>query len=87
MGRIDTIKAADMLGFEQHDIAVLVQHGLLSPLGEPVQNARKYFAAVEVIQLARNKKWLENATTVIYEHWQKKNSKRPKEVVSTASMN
>jgi hypothetical protein len=49
---------------------------LLSPLGKPVPNARKYFARICVAELAEDINWLAKATKVISEHWQKKNASR-----------
>jgi hypothetical protein len=34
-----------LLGFSEHDIAILVGHGHLKPLGTPAKNAPKFFAA------------------------------------------
>ena len=43
--RLTPEQAAWYLGFQPHDIAVLVQTGLLKPLGSPPPNAMKHFAA------------------------------------------
>jgi len=75
-GRIDAKQAAQLLGFQEHDIPVLVSAGLLGPLGNPAPNARKYFAKVHVMTLVQNPEWLSNATQVVYDHWQGKNAKR-----------
>jgi hypothetical protein len=75
-GRIDAAAVAKILGFQEHDIPVLVSEGLLKPLGKPTANARKYFAAVYVLELANDSKWLWKATQVVYDHWQKKNANR-----------
>ena len=52
-GRIDAAEAARILGFQEHDIPVLINSRLLKPLGKPVPNARKYFAAVDVFEKAQ----------------------------------
>lgn len=75
-GRIDAAQAAEILGFQEHDIPALVGHGLLKPLGKPATNARKYFAAVEIRAHAEDAKWLSKATQVLYDHWQEKNANR-----------
>ena len=59
-------------------IPVLIQHKLLEPLGNPVGNAKKFFALVEILILAEDPKWLHKATRTIYQHWQTKNDKRTK---------
>ena len=82
--RLDKIKTAELLGFQEHDIPVLVAEGLLKPLGKPVPNATKYFATCEIIALAENPKWLNLATQAVYDYWKDKNdNKLPK--VSTVS--
>lgn len=75
-GRIDATTAAAILGFQEHDIAVLVSEGLLEPLGKPVQNAVKYFAAVYILALAEDPVWLSKATQAVYEHWKTRNANR-----------
>jgi hypothetical protein len=75
-GRIDAKQTAQILGFQEHDIPVVVSEGLLEPLGKPGQNCRKYFARVQIMDLAEDAKWLSKATNVLYEHWQGKNASR-----------
>lgn len=76
-GRINSKVTANVLGFQEHDIHVLVGSNLLSPLGNPVQNATKYFAACEIRALAENSKWLWKATQAVYDRWKMKNSASP----------
>ncbi|NJM54856.1 MAG: hypothetical protein HC841_02020 [Verrucomicrobiae bacterium] len=78
-GRVDAEGAAIILGLESHHIPVLIQEGLLRPLGKPAPNARKFFAAVEVWELAHDRAWLAKATQLLYEHWQEKNASRTAE--------
>jgi hypothetical protein len=77
-GRIDSKRTAEILGFQEHDIPVLVSEGFLKPLGKPVQNATKYFAAVCVLELAQDAVWLSKATQTIYDHWKVRNANREK---------
>jgi hypothetical protein len=74
--RLDAVQTAEKLGFSEHDIPILVNRGLLKPLGNPVPNARKYFARVEIEQIDGDVKWLDKASKAISQHWQKKNSSR-----------
>jgi len=76
--RLDSAQTAKVLGFQEHDIPVLVFHELLDPLGKPAPNARKYFAAVEVYGLGQDRAWLNKATRILYQHWQDKNANRTK---------
>src|ERR1043165_5163632 len=57
-GRLNTSEAALLLGFQEHDIALLMAAKLLVPLGKPAPNAPKYFAAVEIAERASDAKWL-----------------------------
>jgi hypothetical protein len=78
-GRIDSARAAEILGFQEHDMPVLVHHALLKPLGNPAKNARKYFAAVDVLALSLDPRWLAKATQTVYDHWETKNANRERE--------
>ncbi len=42
--RLDMEQTADLLGFQKHDIPVLIKAKLISPLGSPAPNAPKWFA-------------------------------------------
>ena len=78
--RVNPEHAACLLGFQAHDIAVLIAAGLLKPLGSPPANGQKYFAAVVIDELYNDTKWLSRASDAIYRHWRVKNSrKRPPE--------
>lgn len=74
--RLNSTETAVLLGFQEHDISVLVGAKLLEPLGKPAQNSPKYFATVDVQDRARNRDWLDKATRTLSRHWFKKNSER-----------
>jgi len=74
--RLDSKQTADILGFQEHDIAPLIREEMLEPLGKPMPNARKYFARVQIMEIANDPVWLSKATKVIYKHWQEKNANR-----------
>lgn len=74
--RLTVEKAAGLLGFQVHDIPVLIKAGMLQPLGKPKPNAPKYFAACEIAKLAGDVKWLDKASKVINAYWVKKNARR-----------
>src|SRR5215470_2851645 len=75
-GRLNTSEAALLLGFQEHDIALLIGAKLLVPLGKPAQNAPKYFAAVEIAERASDSEWLSSATKQLARHWLQKNQRR-----------
>jgi hypothetical protein len=70
--RLDVVATAKLLGFAEHDIQILMAAGRLTPLGDPAQNAPKWFCAVEVIQLASDRDWLHKATKEVSKHWRQK---------------
>jgi len=70
--RLDVAATAKLLGFAESDIQILMALGKLIPLGDPAPNAPKWFAAVEMIQLAADKDWLHKATKEISKHWRRK---------------
>ena len=71
--RLSSSQTAKLLGFSDHDIPVLVAMNLLKPLGNPMPNAPKHFALVEILSLAADRDWLNRATKTLSKHWQKKN--------------
>lgn len=74
--RLDAKQTAQVLGFQEHDIPVLMRAKLLKPLGKPVQNSTKYFATCQIKELAQNPEWLNKATQVIYDYWKDKNLRK-----------
>ena len=76
-GRVDGRQAATILGFQPHDIPVLMAAKLLQPLGKPVANAPKYFASCVLEELRCNTDWLDRASRAVSKHWQLKNGKKP----------
>ena len=74
--RLTAYQAAKVLGFEEHQIPVLVANRMLKPLGKPVSNAYKYFAASEIEILARDAAWLSKATQIIYDYWHGKKKRK-----------
>jgi hypothetical protein len=73
--RLDVTATAKLLGFAEHDIQILMAARKLTPLGDPAPNAPKWFAAVEIIQLATDKDWLNKATKEISRYWQHKRAR------------
>lgn len=65
--RVSATQAAELLGFHEDDIPVLVKEGILSPLGNPSHNAVKYFALVDVAALGGDTGRLSVATEAIYQ--------------------
>lgn len=65
-------EASWILGFPTHVIPLLVRAHLLTPLGSPERNAKKYFLTQDLINKASDEKWCARAVNVVYKHWQRK---------------
>ena len=76
--RLDAGQTAWFLGFEPHEIPMLVAVGLLKPLGHPARNSTKFFATEILEQLRRDEKWLARASDAISAYWQKRNARKQK---------
>jgi hypothetical protein len=63
--RLNAEQTAQVLGFQPHDIPVLVKAGLLKPLGGGPRNCVKFFAAVQIEEYSQDTKWLDRATREI----------------------
>src|SRR3989442_4779333 len=73
--RLDATQAAWFLGFELHEIPILIGANLLKPLGHPARNATKFFATQALEQLRRDEKWLARASDAICEYWRARNAR------------
>lgn len=76
--RLNSEQTASLLGFQVHDIPVLVAEKLLKPLGKPAHNSVKYFATVEILSFGVDIEWLRKATQKIYDYWKTKNARKEK---------
>jgi hypothetical protein len=74
--RLTVPDVAILLGFAEKDIPELVKAKLLQPLGKPVRNATKHFAAVQILNCAQDLKWLAKATDAMGNYWRTENFKR-----------
>jgi len=70
--RLSAQEAAWLLGFQLHDIPVLVAAKLLKPLGAPAPNSIKYFAACDLESLQKDSALLSKATKALAVHWKKR---------------
>ncbi len=71
--RLTAEQTAWVLNCQPHDMPVLVAARLLKPLGSPMPNSVKYFAAMEIVELAKDRVWLARVTNVVSQHWKAKN--------------
>jgi len=79
--RLTAEQAAWVLNCQPYDVPVLVAARLLKPLGNPQPNGVKYFASVEVLELAKDRAWLARMTNAVNQHWQRKNAARKHEAL------
>jgi hypothetical protein len=73
-GRLTVAQTAALLNCAEHDIPVLVNRGLLTPLGHPSTTAQKYFSPVEILELADDSARMGKICDALYQHWQMKNA-------------
>jgi hypothetical protein len=76
--RLDATQTAWFLGFNPHEVPILVAAGLLKPLGHPARNSTKYFATEILGQMRRDEKWLARASDAASDYWRKRNARKQK---------
>ena len=74
--RLNATQAAWFLGFELHEIPILMAANLLKPLGHPARNSTKFFATQTLEQLWRDEKWLARASDAITNYWKQRNARK-----------
>jgi hypothetical protein len=75
-GRLTPTEAAWRLGFEPDHISILINVGLLKPLGHPTASTVKYFASVEIETLRNDPKWLAKAADALRHKWKLKRGRQ-----------
>jgi len=69
-------EAADIFGWPNYYMPFLVKAGHLKPLGKPAQNARKWFATVEIERMSCDPDWLDKAIRIVEKQIQEMNEKQ-----------
>jgi hypothetical protein len=69
-------EAAILFGWPAYYIPFLVRSGHLKPLGKPAQNARKWFAVVELERLSGDAEWRDKAVRIVEKRILAQNSKQ-----------
>jgi hypothetical protein len=69
-------EAAAFFGWPAYYLPFLVRAGHLKPLGKPAQNARKWFATVELERLSQDADWLDKAIRIVEKRIQEMNIKQ-----------
>lgn len=74
--RLNAIQTAWFMGFQTHEIPILVAAGMLKPLGHPPRNSTKFFATEILEQLRHDEKWLARASDTICSYWRERNGRK-----------
>ena len=69
-------EAAGIFGWPNYYLPFLVRAGHLKPLGKPAQNARKWFATVEIERACADPDWLDKAIRIVEKEIQEMNKKQ-----------
>jgi hypothetical protein len=69
-------EAAKIFGWPYYYLPFLMRAGHLKPLGKPAQNARKWFATVEVERMSQDPVWLDRAIRIVEKQIQEMNRKQ-----------
>ncbi len=76
-GKVTVEEAGWHLGFSVREISILMGAQLLLPLGNPSENAVKFFLSHELDQLNQNRTWFDKACQTISTYWKNRNLKMP----------
>ena len=71
---LDVDQAAVLLGIHRDSIRLLIEQGLLEPLGNPPSNGVKMFLSAEVVERANDRKWMNRAHKTVREYQHRKNA-------------
>src|SRR5215475_1526946 len=80
--RLRAEQVAWVMNCQPHDVPVLVAARLLKPLGNPPPNSVKYFATLELLELAKDRAWLAKVTNALNQHWRVRNERKSGQVMS-----
>src|ERR1700691_1613795 len=69
-------EASAIFGWPNYYLPFLVRAGHLKPLGKPAQNARKWFATVELERMSCDPDWLDKAIRIVEKQIQEMKKKQ-----------
>jgi hypothetical protein len=75
-GKVTSEEAGWHLGFSVREICILIAAGMLKPLGNPAENAIKFFLSWELDQLNRDRAWFDKACHSVTKYWKDRNLQR-----------
>jgi hypothetical protein len=71
-----SMEVAAIFGWPNYYLPFLVRAGHLKPLGKPAQNARKWFATVDIERMSCDPDWLDKAIRIVEKQIQEMNRKQ-----------
>ena len=74
--RLNALQAAWYLGFDPHEIPILVAAAWLKPLGHPPRKDTKFFATETLEHLPSDEKWLTRASDAVRVYWRQSNARK-----------
>ena len=77
-GRSNSDEAAWKLGFEPDHIPILVNEGMLKPLGDAPPGSMKFFFTADIEEKKNDRKWMSKATELIRLKIKEKNERAAK---------
>jgi hypothetical protein len=83
--RLNAEQTAAVLNCQPHDIHILVAEGLLTPLGKPAANGKKYFETKAILAAGDDRKWLIRMTEAIRKTRQDRNREDEREDESSTA--
>lgn len=69
-------EAGALLGRNDLEMSILIAAKMLTPLGKPARTAPKKFAAIEILNLFKDRDWHHKAHGIISKHWADKNARK-----------
>ena len=81
---VDAEAAARYFGWPSYFMPILARSGHLKPLGKPGQNARKWYATVELERLSRDPAWLDKAIRIVEKQVRDSNVKQRGKAAETS---
>jgi hypothetical protein len=66
----------DFFSGRSHPVVSCSFHRYLEPLGKPAQNARKWFATIEIERMSCDPVWLDKAIRIVEKQIQEMNKKQ-----------
>jgi len=82
--RLTAEQVAWVLNCQAADVPILVFSRLLKPLGTPTPSSVKYFATLDILDLARDRTWLAKVTNAVAQHWRDRNLRKKEPLVLNA---